>query len=45
MKFLEKEGAISLWRLSLKSKEKQKAIINKSINYLTKEGAITKSEG
>ena len=42
---LGKESTVSLWRLSIKSREKQKAVMKKRNNYLTKEGAITKSEG
>ena len=39
------EGAFSLWRLRLKSREKKKIVIKKSNNYLTKEGTINKLEG
>ena len=44
MKVLEKESPVFLWKLSLK-REKQKVVMNKSNNYLTKEGAVTKLEG
>ena len=43
MKVLENEGAVSLWRLSLKSREKKKKFMKKSSNYLKKEGLVTKS--
>ena len=45
MEVLGKESPVSLWRLSLKNQEKNKVVINKSNNYLTKEGIVSKSKG
>ena len=42
---MEKEGAVSFWRLSLKSREKHTAVRDKSNNYLTKEGTVSKLDG
>ena len=42
---MEKDSIVSLWRLGLKSREKQKVVMNKINNYLTKEGTLTISEG